>query len=145
MRTQVREPITHRPTVEARTRQQKAKLGHVSLSVNETGVLSWSCERRLHEFQKVNEGVETQFLANKLLYIDTLTVGNGEIYDVLRLHPTLTWEQVRDVFLGGPVDGYPSTFHRLGDINYPEYFWKAIIENEMGKLPASDGTADDEL
>ena len=115
----------------------------MSLTVDEREILGWSRERRLREFQKANEGLEAQILENKLLWIDTLTVGNGEILDILRLNPTLTWEKVRDIFLGGPVDGYTSTFHSLDDVNYPEYFWKATIENERESLTAGVGTADD--
>jgi hypothetical protein len=100
----------------------------------EREILGWSRERRLKAFQKANEGIGEQVLETKLLYIDTLTLGNGEILEILESNPTLTWEKVRDVFLGGPVDGYTSTFHGLDDINYPEYFWKATIENERDKL-----------
>jgi hypothetical protein len=41
------------------------------------------------------------------------------------------------MFLGGPVDGYTSTFHGLEDVEYPEHYWKATIENEREKLIAS--------
>jgi hypothetical protein len=97
-------------------------------------ILTWSRERRLKEFQKVNADIDQQTLENKLFYLDTITVDSGEILDILRLSPGLTWEKVRDMFLGGPVDGYTSTFHGLQDIVYPEHFWKAIIENEREKL-----------
>ena len=40
----------------------------------------------------------------------------------------------QDMFTVGVVDVYTSTFHSLDDINYPEHFWKAIIENEREKL-----------
>jgi hypothetical protein len=109
-------------------------LGHASLSEDEKKILSWSRERRLEEFQKVNAPVDQQTLENKLFYIDTITVDNGEILDVLKLTPNLTWEKVRDMFLGGPVDGHTSTFHGLEGIVYPEHFWKVIIENEREKL-----------
>ena len=124
-------------TAATRARQQKWLVGHAALSGVEREVLAWSRERRLREFQKVNEGVETQFLESKLLYIDSMTLDNGEILDALRTNPKLTWEMVRDMFLGGPVDGYTSTFHGLEDIDYPEHFWKATIENEREKLIAS--------
>ena len=124
-------------TAAARARQQKWIVGHAALSEQEREVFGWSRERRLREFQKVNEGVTTQFLENKLLYIDSMTLDNGEILDALRTNPKLTWEMVRDMFLGGPVDGYASTFHGLDDINYPQDFWKATIENEREKLIAS--------
>ena len=116
------------------SKQAKKRLGHASLSADEKTILSWSRKQRLEEFQKVNGGVDKQTLENKLLYIDTITVDSGEILDVLRLSPNLTWEKVRDIFLGGPVDGHTSTFHGLEGIVYPEHFWKAIIENEREKL-----------
>jgi hypothetical protein len=116
------------------TRQENRSLGHASLTEDEKQILNWSGERRLEEFQKVNPGIDSQVLADKLFYVDALTVDNGEILDILRLSPKLSWQKVRDVFLGGPVDGYTSTFHGLDDINYPEHFWKATIENEREKL-----------
>lgn len=115
-------------------KQAQNSLGHASLSAAEMEILSWSRERRLEEFQKVNAGVDQHTLENKLFYIDTITVDSGEILDVLRLTPGLSWEKVRDMFLGGPVDGHTSTFHGLEGIVYPEDFWKAIIENEREKL-----------
>lgn len=139
MNSPVREPRAISKAVEARLQQQKRSLGHASLTDDERKILGWSRERRLKEFQKANEGIEAQVLENKLLYIDTLTIDNGEIFDTLGLDPTLTWEKVRNMFLGGPVDGYTSTFHSLNDINYPEHFWKAIIENEREKLIAPLG------
>ncbi len=117
-----------------RTRQQTRSLGHASLTEDEKKILSWSHERRLEEFQKVNEGVDRHALETKLMYIDSITLDNAEILDILKLNPKLSWEKVRDVFLGGPVDGYTSTFHSLDDINYPEHFWKAVVENEREKL-----------
>lgn len=128
------DPGTNTGTVDDRTRQQAESLGHATLTEKEKKILSWSRERRLEEFQKVNAGIDKQTLENKLVYIDTITVGSGEILDTLRLSPKLAWEKVRDVFLGGPVDGYTSTFHGLDDIVYPEHFWKATIENEREKL-----------
>jgi hypothetical protein len=119
------------------TRQENQSLGRASLNEDEKQILNWSPERRLEEFQKVNPGIVSQVLADKLFYVDTLTVDNGEILDILRLNPRLSWQKVRDVFLGGPLDGYTSTFHSLEDINYPEHFWKATIENEREKLMAS--------
>jgi hypothetical protein len=116
------------------TRQENRSLGHASLNEDEKQVLNWSRKRRLEEFQKVNPGIERQVLADKLFYIDTLTVDNGEILDILTLKPRLSWQKVRDVFLGGPVDGYSSTLHGLEDINYPEHFWKVTIENEREKV-----------
>ena len=117
-----------------RTREENRSLGHASLSEDEKEVLTWSRERRLEEFHRINHGIDARVLEDKLFYIDTLTVDSGEILDVLKLNPTLSWEKVRDVFLGGPVDGYTSTFHGLEGINYPEHFWKALIENEREKL-----------
>jgi len=117
-----------------RTREETRSLGHASLSEDEKEVLNWSRERRLEEFHRINHGVDAQILEDKLFYIDTLTVDSGEILDILKLNPTLSWEKVRDVFLGGPVDGYTSTFHGLEGINYPEHFWKALIENERERL-----------
>jgi hypothetical protein len=108
--------------------------GVASLSVKERQVLNWTRARRLSEFQKVNPGQTPKSLEAKLLYIDTITVENGEILDALRLNPTLSWEKVRDIFLGGIVDGYTSTFHGLDGIEYPEHFWKATIERERDKL-----------
>ena len=112
---------------------QKTK-GYSSLTEKERMILSWSPERRLEEFQKVNQGVDKQVLETKLMYIDSITFDNAEILEILKLSPTLSWEKVRDIFLGGPVDGYTSTFHSLDDIAYPEFFWKALIENERDKL-----------
>lgn len=125
-----REPLANTGTIEDRTRQQNTRLGLASLTEDEKEILSWSRETRLEEFQKVNEGVDQRVLERTLLYIDTITVDNGEILDILRLNPKLSWEKVRDVFLGGPVDGHTSTFHGLEEIVYPEHFWKATIENE---------------
>ena len=115
-------------TAATRARQQKWLVGHAALSGIEREVLAWSRERRLREFQRANEGVDTQFLESKLLYIDSMTLDNGEILDALRTNPKLTWEMVRDMFLGGPVDGYTSTFHGLEDIDYPEHFWKRPLK-----------------
>lgn len=136
---QVREQITSSTTVKAPSPQQKGDLGYKSLTDDERRILDWSPERRLEEFQKANKGTETQVLKNKILYLETLAIDNGEILDILGLNPTLTWEKVRDVFLGGPVDGYTSTLHGLAEINYPEHFWKATIENEREKLIAPPG------
>lgn len=108
--------------------------GVASLSDEERAVLSWTRKDRLRAFQKVNPRFTTRTLEAKLLYIDTITIENGEILDTLRLNPTLSWEKVRDVFMGGVVDGYTSTFHGLDDIEYPEHFWKATIESERDKL-----------
>jgi hypothetical protein len=120
--------------VDDRGQQQRRSSAHDSLTDDEKIILSWSREQRLEEFQKLNARIDRQTLENKLFYIDTITVDNGEILDILRLSPNLTWEKVRDMFLGGPVDGYTSTFHGLQDIVYPRNFWKATIENEREKL-----------
>ena len=133
------QPGTNTGPVDDRTRQQSRSLGHDSLTEDEKKILSWGRERRLEEFQKLNAGISKQVLEDKLLYIDTITVDNGEILDILRLSPNLTWEKVRDMFLGGPVDGYTSTFHGLEDIVYPQNFWKATIENEREKLSPPQG------
>lgn len=119
-----------------RTREENRSLADASLTEDEKETLNWSRERRLEEFQKINQGIDIRVLENKLFYIDTLTVDNGEILDILKLNPKLSWQKVRDVFLGGPVDGYTSTFHGLEEIDYPEHFWKATIENEREKLIA---------
>jgi hypothetical protein len=116
------------------SKQAKRSLGHAALTADEKTILSWSREERMKEFQKANSGIDRKTLENKLLYIDTITVDSGEILDILKLSPNLTWEKVRDMFLGGPVDGHTSTFHGLEGIVYPENFWKAIIENEREKL-----------
>ena len=108
--------------------------GVASLNDAEREVLSWPRLKRLREFHKVNPRHTAKALEAKLLYIDTITIENGEILDTLRLNPTLSWEKVRDMFLGGLVDGYTSTFHGLEDIEYPEHFWKATIERERDKL-----------
>jgi hypothetical protein len=121
-------------TSKGRTRQENLRLGHASLSAAEKEILNWSRERRLEEFQKINQSLERQLLENKLFYVDALTVGGGEILDILKLNPKLSWQKVRDVFLGGAVDGYTSTFHGLDEINYPAHFWKVTIENEREKL-----------
>jgi hypothetical protein len=131
---EVREPTTNTGTIGNQTRQENRSLGYASLTDDEKEILSWSREKRLEEFQRVNDGIDTQVLENKLFYIDTVTLGNGEILDILKLNPKLTWEKLRDVFLGGPVDGYTSTFHGLDEIAYPEHFWKATIENERERL-----------
>ena len=124
-------------TSKGQTRQEVLSLGLASLTEDEKEILGWSRERRLAEFQKINQETNSRVLENTLFYVDTLTVGNGEILDILRLNPILSWQKVRDVFLAGPVDNYTSTFHGLDDINYPEHFWKAIIENEREKLITS--------
>ena len=139
MKTEDRTPHTNTGNSAAGTRRQKKRVGHAALSAQEREVLSWSRERRLEEFQKVNEGIDKRVLENKLVYVDSMTLDNGEILDALRTNPKLTWEMVRDMFLGGPVDGYTSTFHGLDDIRYPEHFWKATIENEREKLIKSSG------
>jgi hypothetical protein len=109
-------------------------VGHAALNSEEKLVLSWTADQRLAEFQKVNPNVDTRDLETKLLYIDSMSVDNGEIQDVLRVNPKASWQIVRDMFTGGVVDGYTSTFHGLDDIKYPPHFWKAIIENEREKL-----------
>jgi len=121
-------------TAATRAPQPKRIVGHASLGVHEKEILGWSHERRLAEFQKVNKGFDAKMLEAKLLYIDSMTIDNGEILDALRTNSKLTWEMVRDMFLGGPINGYTSTFHGLEDVNYPEHFWKATIENEREKL-----------
>ena len=138
-KTENRTPHTNTGTTAAGTRRQKKSVGHAALSEQEKGVLSWSRERRLKEFQKVNEGIDKQVLDNKLAYVDSITLDNGEILDALRTNPKLSWELIRDLFLGGTVDGYTSTYLGLDDINYPEHFWKATIENEREKLSTSRG------
>jgi|ERR1044071_7781413 hypothetical protein len=122
-------------SAQTRTKEQAAPpAGLASLSGAEREVLSWSREKRLAEFQKVNASLNAETLEAKLFYIDTITIQNGEILDTLRVSPNVSWEIVRDIFTSGPVDGYTSTFHGLQDINYPEHFWKATIENEREKL-----------
>jgi hypothetical protein len=121
-------------TNDGRAQPQSPTQGLSSLNDEERGVLSWSRQKRLKEFQKVNKSMSPKVLEAKLLFIDTITIENGEILDTLRINPKLSWEKVRDMFMGGPVDGYTSTFHSLEDIQYPEHFWKATIENERGKL-----------
>lgn len=129
--------MTKMGTAASRASQQTRRRGLASLTAEEKKVLGWSQETRLEEFQRVNEGVDRHVLETKLMYIDSITLDNAEVLDVLNLNPTLSWEKVRDVFLGGPVDGYTSTFHGLDDIDYPEHFWKAIIESERDKLQAA--------
>jgi hypothetical protein len=121
-------------TSKRQSRQGILSLGHASLTGDEKEILDWSRERRLAEFQKINQGIDLRVLENTLFYVDTLTVGNGEILDILKLNPILSWQKVRDMFLAGPANKYTSTFHGLEDINYPEHFWKVIIENEREKL-----------
>jgi hypothetical protein len=116
------------------SKQAPRSFGHASLTEDEKKIFSWSREERMKEFQKVNSAIDQQSLETTLFYIDTITVDSGEILDILRLSPNLSWEKVRDMFLGGPVDGHTSTFHNLDGIVYPEHFWKAIIENERAKL-----------
>jgi len=125
--------FTNMKVAEGRARQ-KIKNGYSSLTEKERMILSWSPQQRLEEFQKVNQGVAKEVLETKLMYIDSITFDNAEILEILKLSPTLSWEKVRDIFLGGPADGYTSTFHSLDDIAYPEFFWKALIENERDKL-----------
>jgi hypothetical protein len=122
-------------------RQRIHSLGLASLTADEKEILSWSHEKRLEEFQKVNEGVDRHALQTKLMFIDSITVDNSEILEILKLSPRLSWEKVRDVVLSGPVDGYTSTFHSLDDINYPEHFWKAIIENQRERLTTNQTSA----
>jgi hypothetical protein len=121
-------------TKKGQTRQAILSLGHASLTEYEKEILDWSREKRLTEFRKINQGIDSRVLENTLFYVDTLTVGNGEILDILKLNPILSWQKVRDMFLAGPAENYTSTFHGLEDINYPEHFWKAIVENEREKL-----------
>lgn len=116
------------------TGARRKAIGHSSLSDEEKQVLTWNSEQRLTEFQRVNPNLEKRALEGKLLYIDSMTLDNGELLDVLRINPRTSWQIVRDMFTGGVVDGYTSTFHGLDDINYPPHFWKAIIENEREKL-----------
>lgn len=116
------------------TRSPTRAVGHAALTAEEMEVLNWSADKRLEEFQKVNPDVDRQELEKKLLFIDTMALENGEILDALRTNPKATWEIIRDLFIGGEVDGYTSTFHGLDDLNYPEHFWKAIIENEREQL-----------
>lgn len=118
---------------EGRAEQKIKGKGYASLTEKERLILTWSPQQRLEEFQKVNPGVVKQVLETKLMYIDSITVDNAEILEILKLSPRLSWEKVRDIFLSGPVDGYTSTFHSLDDIAYPEFFWKALIENERDK------------
>ena len=108
--------------------------GVASLTDEEREVLSWTRGRKLNEFKKVNPDHTSKNLETKIMYFETITIENGEILDALRLNPTLSWEKVRDIFMGGIVDGYTSTFHGLDGIEYPEHFWKATIENERDKL-----------
>jgi hypothetical protein len=42
---------------EDRTREENRSLGHTSLSEDEKEVLTWSRERRLEEFHKINDGI----------------------------------------------------------------------------------------
>lgn len=109
-------------------------VGHAALSFEEKQILTWNREQRLAEFQKVNPNTDKKNVENRLLFIDSMAIDNGEILDVLRINPKVRWEMVRDMFTGDAVDGYTSTFHGLDDINYPEHFWKATIENEREKL-----------
>lgn len=126
---------THNQTPGNATAARKTKaVGHSALSPEERKVLTWNREQRLAAFKTVNPEMNKQELENKLLFIESMAVDNGEILDVLRINPKVTWQIVRDMFTGGAVDGYTSTFHGLDDINYPEHFWKAIIENEREKL-----------
>jgi hypothetical protein len=122
----------HAASAQAQNRQPAQ--GIASLTSAERAVLNWSPDQRMQEFRQVNARLSTQALEEKLLFIDTITVENGEILDTLRLNPSLSWEKVRDLFMGGPVDGYTSTFHGLDDIIYPEHFWKATIESERDRL-----------
>ena len=118
----------------ANTARAKKAFGHAALSSEEKQILNWTPEQRLAEFRKLNPEVAQPELEKKLLFIDSMTVDNGEILDALRINPKTKWQIVRDMFTAGEVDGYTSTFHGLDDINYPQNFWKAIIENEREKL-----------
>ena len=118
----------------AGTAPRKKAVGHQALTAEEKRVLGWNSAQRLAEFQRVNQNISKEDLEAKLLFIDSMALDNGEILDVLRINPQTRWQIVRDMFTGGVVDGYTSTFHSLDDINYPEHFWKAIIENEREKL-----------
>lgn len=120
--------------IRATEAHEQRPIGHASLTEDEKIILSWNHEARLREFQKVNVDIDRRVLENKLLQLESLALDNGEILDALRTDPDLTWEMVMDMFLGGPADGYTSTLHGLEDINYPEHFWKAIVENEREKL-----------
>src|SRR5688500_15174332 len=107
--------------------RKKRAVGHAALSLEEKQILTWNREQRLVEFQKMNPNTDKKNVENRLLFIDSMAIDNGEIRDVLRINPKVTWEIVRDMFTGDAVDGYTSTFHGLDDINYPEHFWKATI------------------
>ena len=122
------------PTDAAVGARKTRAVGHAALAPAEKQVLNWSPEQRLVEFQNVNPTIERGDLEKRLIFIDNMTVDNGEILDALRINPKATWELIRDMFTAGEVDGYTSTFHGLDDINYPEHFWKALIENEREKL-----------
>jgi hypothetical protein len=121
-------------TFPPKSRPSPKETCEMTLTEEEEAVLKWSRAKRLEEFQKVNVGLDPKTLERKLFYIDTITVDNGEILDILKLTPNLPWEKVRDMFLGEPVDGYTSTYHGLQDIVYPQHFWKATIENEREKI-----------
>jgi hypothetical protein len=54
---------------EGRTREENRSLWHTSLSEDEKEVLTWSPERRLEEFHKINSGIDAQVLENKLFYL----------------------------------------------------------------------------
>lgn len=123
-----------RAVTKAQPKEPEELQGVASLTDEEREVLNWTRGRRLAEFKKVNPNHTTKSLETKLILIETITVDGGEIMDALRLNPTLSWEKVRDIFVGGIVDGYTSTFHGLDGIEYPEHFWKALIENERDKL-----------
>lgn len=116
----------------------KPKIGRQALSPGELKILDWDEATKLTAFKKANEGEEKvteRMIREKIMYIETLTQGNGEIYDVLRIQPNLSWEKIMSMFTSNlHIDGMTSTLHMLGTIKYPSGFWKALIENEREKI-----------
>lgn len=49
---------------EGRTREENRSLWHRCLSEDEKELLTWSRERRLEEFHKINSGIDAQALEN---------------------------------------------------------------------------------
>ena len=126
----------HMAELASETIRQNPNFGIASLSPEERAILYWDNARTVSEVQRANPGVEPEVVKEKLLRIDQICIVNGGITDAFRmLGPETGWEKIRDLYVNNePVDGMVSTYHNLGRINYPEGFWKAIIEREREKL-----------
>jgi len=118
------------------TTVQNPNLGTASLEPEELEILEWDNDRIVSEIQQVNPDVDSEVVKDKVLRIAEMCINNGGIAEAFRMsEPAVSWQSIRDLFMNDkPVKGMVSTHHNLGKINYPEGFWKAIIERERDKL-----------